>query len=513
MVVWCGRRLLLAGRRRLLGRGRRGGLRLRRLRRRCLGTTVLGRIDQPADHVVQRIAVQPEGITTAGKQRHAHKCQHHGGIVAARLLLDHVGRRCRSRAEAGRFIRRLAGGGRRAVVTDQLVQIIPGRTLPVVLRLRLIAEGIVIGTRQDGGVFGGNGDIRILKIGREIFHDGLFRSGLLALPLLGKLVAGAESRSLAEPLIRIVPPFGIQRHFRFLIMMRGIIGNEGMLIRLGAPVGIIVCRAQVLVPRLIQLAPVIFIHRLRPVGRNGRILCERCGFEFTIMLVGRTIGGLFLRTGEIGLMHLVGSDGRYRRHGRGRLIKLFRLGFAMLFYARLFVWLSVNLLIPLGYGRFTAGFFFGGLLFVDRLALVGLDGGGLFINLLLLFVRNRLGGMRRAVVFFDFVLMVRRGRVFRDGGERVILLQRRKRLGIFAVHFGNGGVQLGDLPAQQFFRRTWLHILELAHNRTARLVVNLRPVFGSIVRQAIHGLANDCYKIRHKHFLVVTGDVPARYGL
>lgn len=123
-----------------------------------------------------------------------------------------------------------------------------------------------------------------------------------------------------------------------------------------------------------------------------------------------------------------------------------------------------------------------------------------------------LGGMngRR---FGNVLRMIDSIHLFRHGGESIILLQCRQGLGIFTVHLGYGGVQLGDLPAQQFFRRTWLHILELAHNRTARLVVNLRPVFGSIVRQAIHGLANDCYKIRHKHFLVVTGDVPARYGL
>ncbi|MNY16737.1 hypothetical protein D3C86_1500200 [compost metagenome] len=113
----------------------------------------------------------------------------------------------------------------------------------------------------------------------------------------------------------------------------------------------------------------------------------------------------------------------------------------------------------------------------------------------------------------SILLVIGCRRLFGRRGDSVIILKRGKRLGIFAVDLGNGGVQLGDLPAQQFFRRTWLHILELAHNRTARLVVNLRPVFGSIVRQAIHGLANDCYKIRHKHFLVVTGDVPARYGL
>ena len=187
-----------------------------------------------------------------------------------------------------------------------------------------------------------------------------------------------------------------------------------------------------------------------------------------------------------------------------RIIKLFRRAVAVM-------------LLLIGSGVSVPGLFLFGRFFVSRLRLRGFSGCRLFVGRLVprLFpvgILCRLGGA--GLVFVGSILLVVGcRRLFRSGRDSVIFLQRRKRLGIFAVHLGYGGVQLGDLPAQQFFRRTWLHILELAHNRTARLVVNLRPVFGSIVRQAIHGLANDCYKIRHKHFLVVTGDVPARYGL
>ncbi len=497
---------LLPGGGGLLGCRRRRCLRLtcRSSGRRRLGlATILCRLHQPADHVVQGVAVHPQRITATCQKPGSDKGKHQRRIVAARLLLDHVSGRRGTCANGGCIVRSCPAGRRRAVITDQLVHIVPGGAFLVVLGRCLITEGIIVGARQSRRVLGRNGDLRVLEIGREILNNGrLFRRRIVRLARFGKFILPAEDRividcRMAEAVIRIAL-FRLEIHRRVLIMLRGITGDQRALVRLGTHVGIVVSGGRIVGLRFFKLAPVVLIHGLCPMGGNGRVIFARRGFEFAIVLVSRAIGRLFLRTGEIGSVRFIGNGGRYRS---GRFIELFRLAF---FFA-LFL---INLLILLGSGgnrRFVARLFLDGGFFISRLWLCGLGRGGFFRL-------DRLGGMGRAILI-DIVLMVRCCGLFGSGGEFFILLQRRKRLGIFAVHLGDCGVQLGDLPAQQFFRRTWLHILELAHNRTARLVVNLRPVFGSIVRQAIHGLANDCYKIRHKHFLVVTGDVPARYGL
>lgn len=311
-------------------------------------------------------------------------------------------------------------------------------------------------------------------------------------------------------IVFVIAPVGLEADIRGLVMLRGITGDDRTSIRLVADFGIILgSRASMLVLGRVQLAPVILIDRLRPMGRHGIIGLGRCG-HIAVALGFRLMSRLFFRAGEIGADLFMGNGSVSRRHMNGfrRVVKLFRLA------------LRVTLLVMWGSGgngRFVERLLLAGRLFVNRLRLCGDNRGRLFLDRLVPFFLPlagmvRLGGMGCGFVG-NILSIIGCCRLFSRRRESVVFLQRRKRLGIFAVHFGNGGVQLGDLPAQQFFRRTWLHILELAHNRTARLVVNLRPVFGSIVRQAIHGLANDCYKIRHKHFLVVTGDVPARYGL
>ncbi len=318
----------------------------------------------------------------------------------------------------------------------------------------------------------------------------------------GRVLHGGRAQMVVRLATLIVFVRGrLEAYFRFLVMLRSVTGNERTFVGLVANLFIFLGgRTQIVIPRFIELAPVILIHRLCPMGRNGII--GGAGRRFRLRLLSR----LFIRPREIGANGLVGNvcRGRSGMNRFRRIIKLFRLVF-------------VVALRLIGNGFDVPGLFLFGRFFVNRLRLCRLGGCGLFIDRLVPFLFplglfHRFGGAGLVCVG-SILLVVGCRRLFGCRGDSVIILKRGKRLGIFAVDLGNGGVQLGDLPAQQFFRRTWLHILELAHNRTARLVVNLRPVFGSIVRQAIHGLANDCYKIRHKHFLVVTGDVPARYGL
>ena len=65
--------------------------------------------------------------------------------------------------------------------------------------------------------------------------------------------------------------------------------------------------------------------------------------------------------------------------------------------------------------------------------------------------------------------------------------------------------ELVELAAQHFLGRAWLHALELPLHGTTSSIVNLDPHLGSIFRQAVNGPSNNCYKIRHQHFLMMPG--------
>ena len=149
--------------------------------------------------------------------------------------------------------------------------------------------------------------------------------------------------------------------------------------------------------------------------------------------------------------------------------------------------------------------------------------GSIGFVLLRLGLMIRMGGFRLIAIIIGVALLLRDaffiigrrhvfGRRRRVSGGRAIVfvLHCGKCFGILALDLGNRGVELHDLPLEHFFRRAWLHVFKLAHDGAACLVVHLGPVFGSIVRQAIHGLANDCYKIRHQYFLMIPGKQPGR---
>ena len=89
--------------------------------------------------------------------------------------------------------------------------------------------------------------------------------------------------------------------------------------------------------------------------------------------------------------------------------------------------------------------------------------------------------------------------------DRFLRLGRWKRLGMLGLDLDNRRLELVELTLQHFLRRTRVHGLELAAHGTARLVVDLDPHFRIVVREAVHGPTNDCYKIRHQNFLIMSG--------
>lgn len=96
----------------------------------------------------------------------------------------------------------------------------------------------------------------------------------------------------------------------------------------------------------------------------------------------------------------------------------------------------------------------------------------------------------------------------RFGNRR--LLAARQGLGMFGLDLDDRGLELVELAAQHFLRRARLHALELPLHGTASSIVNLDPHLGSIVRQAVNGPSNNCYKIRHQYFLMMPGVQPGR---
>jgi len=81
---------------------------------------------------------------------------------------------------------------------------------------------------------------------------------------------------------------------------------------------------------------------------------------------------------------------------------------------------------------------------------------------------------------------------------------------MFGLDLDDRCLKLVELATQHFLGRARLHALELPLHGTASSIVNLDPHFGSIVRQAVNGPSNNCYKIRHQYFLMMPGVQPGR---
>jgi hypothetical protein len=121
---------------------------------------------------------------------------------------------------------------------------------------------------------------------------------------------------------------------------------------------------------------------------------------------------------------------------------------------------------------------------------------------------DRLRGMDRLCLRFDRLCIYR----FRSNGYRRHLLMGRHGIRSFrqsfcvlAFDFADRRLELLQLPAQHVLRRARLHILKLALNGATSPLVDPHSHFGRIVRQAVNGPPNDCYKIRHQYFLMLSG--------
>lgn len=176
-----------------------------------------------------------------------------------------------------------------------------------------------------------------------------------------------------------------------------------------------------------------------------------------------------------------------------RSMMLFLIRLAPLLYRRMFVWL-------LG---MCSRLLIGGFL-ISRLRntsfLMGMNLGG---NRLRLFYMGLCDGMMVLDGFGSNVLM-RHGRF---GGW---LPGRRQRLGMFGFDLDDRSFEFVELAAQHFLGRARLHALELPLHGTTSSIVDLDPHLGIVFRQAVNGPSNDCYKIRHQHFLMIPGKQPGR---
>jgi hypothetical protein len=153
-------------------------------------------------------------------------------------------------------------------------------------------------------------------------------------------------------------------------------------------------------------------------------------------------------------------------------------------------------------------------LLISMLLVVGLRDAGFFMSMR--FGRSwcRLFRMRlwmhilgRVMVLNGFGSnLLRRHRHF---GNRW-LLTARQGLGMFGLDLHDRGLKLVELAAQHFLGRARLHALKLPLHGTTSSIVNLDPHLGSIVRQAVNGPSNNCYKIRHQYFLMMPGVQPGR---
>ncbi|MBB6484048.1 hypothetical protein GGD46_001314 [Rhizobium lusitanum] len=130
------------------------------------------------------------------------------------------------------------------------------------------------------------------------------------------------------------------------------------------------------------------------------------------------------------------------------------------------------------------------------------------------------GGNRFLLVRFGLLMSLHFGVMLLGGFGRDLMMHdrccgdrlfcRRHRLGMFGLDLDDRGLKLVELTAEHFLGRARLHTLKLPLNGTTSPIVNLDPHLGSIVRQAVNGPSNDCYKIRHQHFLMMPGERPGR---
>jgi hypothetical protein len=148
-----------------------------------------------------------------------------------------------------------------------------------------------------------------------------------------------------------------------------------------------------------------------------------------------------------------------------------------------------------------------------------IDSGNVFLRLPVILLDSMRLGVRR--------LSVRRlGRGFlvrgRCGQRRLWIglrlrnwrskhLLRSKRLLMFGFDFIDGCLKLVHLPAEHFFRRTRLHVLELPLNGAASLFINFRARLRRVRRQSVDSAADHRYKISHQHFLMIAGCLPAEW--
>ncbi|GES47814.1 hypothetical protein RsS93_04280 [Rhizobium dioscoreae] len=199
---------------------------------------------------------------------------------------------------------------------------------------------------------------------------------------------------------------------------------------------------------------------------------------------------------------------------RSRLL----VNFGMVFDAGMFSGRSIGLLFVMRFPPFLCRLVLMrmirlgrcGRLLIGMLPVLGLRDAGFFRGV-------RLGGSRRRLFRMYFLgrmvvlsglrsgLFVRHGRF---GNRR--LLAARQGLCMFGLDLDNRCLKLVELAAQHFLGRARLHALELPLHGTTSSIVNLDPHLGSIVRQAVNGPSNNCYKIRHQYFLMMPGVQPGR---
>jgi hypothetical protein len=143
--------------------------------------------------------------------------------------------------------------------------------------------------------------------------------------------------------------------------------------------------------------------------------------------------------------------------------------------------------------------------FLDRRS-----GGRFLMDMSLGRCRSGLFLMRLSVDFLGPMMIVSdlfmRRRRFRNRR----LLAARQGFGMFGLDLDDRCLKLVELATQHFLGRARLHALELPLHGPTSSIVNLDPHLGSIVRQAVNGPSNNCYKIRHQYFLMMPGAQPGR---
>ena len=520
---------------RLRGRGRFSG-RDRRVRR--------GRWHEAFDHLAQRVAVHPGGITSATQQQKADQSECEATVIALarrrhpvwlsrgrHQVFEIVIRLGLSRAQGGSAG---AGNCRALAVPDQVIQIAPGillvilagRLLCLLIRfcVKLVACEEIVAVVFAPGLRPGLAETWELSdrwhancIGRDMGFLVEMRVDAITTVKIGlRLVLMDRLDGTGRHQFRNVVPGGCGGVFGMRRLMPGGLFEERRMFRARW------LRTGLRWP--LDVGDVIVLTGSRVGKIIIPLVCNRLVDSPGILLDRRVDGMCPAVIGDRFVVDLLiaftdGSDIADRPSTLMNSVLL--LGRRKLFVKRtIFVGRACLIRFRL-YSRFVRGnvrFAFFGCNRSNRLVPF------LVARRLVIRIASRLGSGERCCLFglfarsgCRFLLGLRWSRQHRlfsgrrlAGGKFVVgktslVLERRQRLRMLALDFDDRRFELVHLPPKHFFRRPRLHVLELPLNGTTRFFIHFRAGFRRVCRQTINSAADHRYKICHQHFSLSPG--------